>query len=138
MNAVFGAARQATGAVDTPSEVAHPPPAPLPPQRIRDRFAGGIVNSESVKGKRLDQIRDGRAAVQCQMPGEDVAQFDSSQVFHRRTVAHRSDMKPKFAQRRAIRHLVRLSFIRGLRVVPAALGGDAGLIGAAALVSSVG
>lgn len=29
-----------------------------------------------------------------------------------------------------------LSFIRGLRVVPAALGGDAGLIGAAALVSS--
>lgn len=30
-----------------------------------------------------------------------------------------------------------LSFIRGLRVVPAALGGDAGLIGAAALVSSV-
>ena len=30
-----------------------------------------------------------------------------------------------------------LSFIRGLRVVPAALGGDAGLIGAAALFSSV-
>jgi glucokinase len=30
-----------------------------------------------------------------------------------------------------------LSFIRGLRVVPAALGGDAGLIGAAALVSRV-
>ena len=30
-----------------------------------------------------------------------------------------------------------LSFIRGLHVVPAALGGDAGLIGAAALVSSV-
>jgi glucokinase len=30
-----------------------------------------------------------------------------------------------------------LSFIRGLQVVPAALGGDAGLIGAAALVSSV-
>jgi glucokinase len=30
-----------------------------------------------------------------------------------------------------------LSFIRGLRVVPAELGGDAGLIGAAALVSSV-
>lgn len=30
-----------------------------------------------------------------------------------------------------------LSFIRGLRVAPAALGGDAGLIGAAALVSSV-
>jgi glucokinase len=30
-----------------------------------------------------------------------------------------------------------LDFIRGLRVVPAALGGDAGLIGAAALVSSV-
>ncbi|MFZ3295755.1 ROK family protein, partial [Mycobacterium sp.] len=30
-----------------------------------------------------------------------------------------------------------LSFIRDLRVVPAALGGDAGLIGAAALVSSI-
>ncbi len=30
-----------------------------------------------------------------------------------------------------------LDFIRGVRVVPAALGGDAGLIGAAALVSSV-
>jgi glucokinase len=30
-----------------------------------------------------------------------------------------------------------LSFIRGLQVLPAALGGDAGLIGAAALVSSV-
>jgi glucokinase len=30
-----------------------------------------------------------------------------------------------------------LSFIRDLQVVPAALGGDAGLIGAAALVSSV-
>jgi glucokinase len=30
-----------------------------------------------------------------------------------------------------------LEFIRGLRVVPAALGGDAGLIGAAALISSV-
>ena len=30
-----------------------------------------------------------------------------------------------------------LSFIRGLHVVPAALGADAGLIGAAALVSSV-
>jgi len=30
----------------------------------------------------------------------------------------------------------RLDFIRGLRVLPAALGGDAGLIGAAALVSA--
>jgi glucokinase len=29
-----------------------------------------------------------------------------------------------------------LEFIRGLRVVPAALGGDAGLIGAAALFAS--
>jgi hypothetical protein len=62
--------------------------------------------------------------VKCQVPGEDIAQFDSSQVFHRRTVAHRSDMKrsdmkrsdmkrsdmkPKFAQRRAIRHMVSLS-----------------------------
>jgi len=93
MNPVFGAARQASGTVDTPGEVAHPPAAPLPPQRIRDRFAGGIVNIESVKGKRLDQVRDGRATVKCQMPGEDIAQFDSSQIFHRRTVAHGSDMK---------------------------------------------
>ena len=109
MNPVFGAARQATGTVDTPPEVAHPPSAPLPPQCIRYRFAGGIVNNESVKGKRLDQVRDGRAAVKCQMPGKDVAQFDSSEVYHRRTVAYRSDMKPKIAQRRANRHMVRLS-----------------------------
>src|SRR3984885_1717419 len=109
MNPVFSAARQATGTVDTPRAVAHPPPPPLPPQRIRYRFASGIVNIESVKGKRLNQVRDGRTTVKCQMPGEDVAQFDSSQVFHRRTVTHRSDIKPKFAQRRAIRHMVRLS-----------------------------
>jgi glucokinase len=37
----------------------------------------------------------------------------------------------------ALAGYTRLDFIRGLRVVPAALGGDAGLIGAAALVSSV-
>jgi glucokinase len=37
----------------------------------------------------------------------------------------------------ALANYTGLSFIRGLRVVPAALGGDAGLIGAAALVSSV-
>jgi glucokinase len=35
----------------------------------------------------------------------------------------------------ALAGYARLDFIRGLRVVPAALGGDAGLIGAAALVS---
>src|ERR1700744_4857000 len=39
--------------------------------------------------------------------------------------------------RTALANYTGLSFIRGLRVVPAALGGDAGLIGAAALVSSV-
>ncbi len=39
--------------------------------------------------------------------------------------------------RAALADYAGLSFIRGLRVVPAALGGDAGLIGAAALVSSV-
>ena len=38
----------------------------------------------------------------------------------------------------ALANYTGLSFIRGLRVVPAALGGDAGLIGAAALVSSLG
>jgi glucokinase len=37
----------------------------------------------------------------------------------------------------ALAGYARLDFIRGLQVVPAALGGDAGLIGAAALVSSV-
>ena len=37
----------------------------------------------------------------------------------------------------ALANYTGLSFIRGLRAVPAALGGDAGLIGAAALVSSV-
>jgi glucokinase len=37
----------------------------------------------------------------------------------------------------ALANYAGLSFIRGLRVVPAALGGDAGLIGAAALVSPV-
>ena len=36
----------------------------------------------------------------------------------------------------ALANYAGLNFIRGLRVVPAALGGDAGLIGAAALVSS--
>src|SRR5271156_1057975 len=93
MNPVFGAARQATGTVDTPREVAHPPAPPLPPQRIRDRFAGGIVNIESVKGKRLDQVGDGRAAVKCQMPVEELAQFDFSQDFHRRSVSQGSYMK---------------------------------------------
>jgi glucokinase len=39
--------------------------------------------------------------------------------------------------RAALARYAGLSFIRGLRVVPAALGGDAGLIGAAALVSRV-
>jgi glucokinase len=39
--------------------------------------------------------------------------------------------------RTALANYAGLSFIRGLRVVPAALGGDAGLIGAAALVSFV-
>jgi glucokinase len=39
--------------------------------------------------------------------------------------------------RAALADYAGLSFIRGLKVVPAALGGDAGLIGAAALVSSV-
>jgi glucokinase len=39
--------------------------------------------------------------------------------------------------RAALADYAGLSFIRGLRVVPAALGSDAGLIGAAALVSSV-
>ncbi len=39
--------------------------------------------------------------------------------------------------RAALAEYAGLSFIRGLRAVPAALGGDAGLIGAAALVSSV-
>ncbi|MCX6481687.1 MAG: ROK family protein, partial [Mycobacterium sp.] len=34
----------------------------------------------------------------------------------------------------ALRSYARLDFISGLRVVPAALGGDAGLIGAAALL----
>ena len=37
----------------------------------------------------------------------------------------------------ALANYTGLSFIRGLRLVPAALGGDAGLIGAAALVSSI-
>lgn len=35
--------------------------------------------------------------------------------------------------RERLGHYARLSFLRGLRVVPAALGGDAGLVGAAAL-----
>ena len=39
--------------------------------------------------------------------------------------------------RTALANYTGLSFIRGMRVVPAALGGDAGLIGAAALVSPV-
>lgn len=39
--------------------------------------------------------------------------------------------------RAALANYAGLSFIRGLRVVPAALGGNAGLIGAAALVSRV-
>lgn len=39
--------------------------------------------------------------------------------------------------RAALANYTGLSFIRGMRVVPAALGGDAGLIGAAALVSRV-
>jgi glucokinase len=39
--------------------------------------------------------------------------------------------------RTALANYTGLSFIRGLQVVPAALGGDAGLIGAAALVSPV-
>ena len=39
--------------------------------------------------------------------------------------------------RTALANYTGLSFIRGMQVVPAALGGDAGLIGAAALVSSV-
>ena len=39
--------------------------------------------------------------------------------------------------RAALADYAGLSYIRGLQVVPAALGGDAGLIGAAALVSSV-
>jgi glucokinase len=39
--------------------------------------------------------------------------------------------------RAALAGYARLSFIRDLQVVPAALGGDAGLIGAAALVSAV-
>jgi glucokinase len=39
--------------------------------------------------------------------------------------------------RAALANYAGLSFIRGLRVVPAALGGDAGLIGAAALVAHV-
>ena len=39
--------------------------------------------------------------------------------------------------RMALANYTGLSFIRGMQVVPAALGGDAGLIGAAALVSSV-
>ncbi len=39
--------------------------------------------------------------------------------------------------RAALADYAGLSFIRGLQVVPAALGGDAGLIGAAALVSAV-
>lgn len=38
--------------------------------------------------------------------------------------------------RAALTRYAGLDFIRGLRVVPAALGGDAGLVGAAALVSS--
>src|ERR1700742_831817 len=39
--------------------------------------------------------------------------------------------------RMALANYTGLSFIRGMQVVPAALGGDAGLIGASALVSSV-
>jgi glucokinase len=38
--------------------------------------------------------------------------------------------------RERLAHYARLSFLRGLRVVPAALGGDAGLVGAAALFRS--
>ncbi len=37
--------------------------------------------------------------------------------------------------RAALRDYLGLDFVRGLRVVPAALGGEAGLIGAAALLS---
>ena len=39
--------------------------------------------------------------------------------------------------RERLAHYARLSFLRGLRVVPAALGGDAGLVGAAALVADM-
>ena len=38
--------------------------------------------------------------------------------------------------RERVAHYARLSFLRGLRVLPAALGGDAGLVGAAALFRS--
>jgi glucokinase len=38
--------------------------------------------------------------------------------------------------RDALASHARLEFIRGVRVVPAALGGDAGLVGAAALVDT--
>lgn len=38
--------------------------------------------------------------------------------------------------RERLAHYARLSFLRGLRVLPAALGGDAGLVGAAALFRS--
>lgn len=87
MNPVLGAARHFTRTVYAPREAADSPAPPLPPQRVRHRFTGRAINLEPVLGEGLDQVINGGPALGEQMHGEYVAQFDTSQVVHRRTVA---------------------------------------------------
>ena len=67
MNPVLGAARHLTGTVDTPREAAHPPRRRSHRSASDIDLPAGLVNTEPVKGKRVDQLGDGRATVNRQV-----------------------------------------------------------------------
>jgi len=91
---MLGAARHLARAVHAAGKAPDPAAPPLPPQRVGHRFTGGTINVKPVESKRLDQVLDRRTAVAAQVHREDIAQFDTSQMAHRRTVARRYDIRP--------------------------------------------
>jgi len=94
VDAVIGRSRDVPGSVPTARKPVHPTSPDFPSQCVGDGFGGPAPNAETVVAKGIDQLGDSRRPLLCQVQGEHVAEFDSSEAesIHRRTVTRPSDI----------------------------------------------
>ena len=102
MDAVIGRARDVPGSIPAACKAIHPTVPDLPSQCVGDGFGGPAPNAETVVAEGIDQLGDSRQPLLCQVQGEHITEFDSSEAeaIHRRTVTRPSDIDGIVAVRR--------------------------------------
>jgi hypothetical protein len=103
VDAVIGRSRDVPGSLPTARKPVHPPAPDFPSQCVGDGFGGPAPNAETVVAEGIDQLGDSRRPLLCQVQGEHITEFDSSETeaIHRRTVTRLSDIDGIVAARRA-------------------------------------